>query len=250
MNFLQKTAKSARDFFARHGYVCDCCGKEVFDYPNHRLCEDCEEKLHRNNRLLCDKCGRQTLAQGICLSCKKKLPSFTKGISPFVYRGETAALVNRIKNGKRRLAYFFAEEMANTFKACVEKPLDEPFLVLPVPLTSQGKRLRGYNQAEELALLLCDILIKEGVAVEFDNDVLQKRRENTPQKQLSFTAREKNVEGAYHVHKRSVCKDRRVLLIDDIMTTGATGSECSARLLGAGAKEVIFLVGASLPERK
>jgi predicted amidophosphoribosyltransferase len=59
-----------------------------------------------------------------------------------------------------------------------------------------------------------------------------------------------NASGAYHVHKRAFCKGRTILLIDDIMTTGATGSECAKLLLGAGAKEVYFLVAAATPEKK
>ena len=83
-----------------------------------------------------------------------------------------------------------------------------------------------------------------------DETVLEKRRETSSQKHLTFVERQENLKGAFHVHKRSVCKGKNILLVDDVMTTGATGSETAALLLGAGAKRVIFLTGASLPERK
>ena len=67
---------------------------------------------------------------------------------------------------------------------------------------------------------------------------------------MNAKSRRENVAGAYHVHKRTVCRDRRILLIDDIITTGATTSECADRLFGAGAKEVYVLAIGALPERK
>ena len=68
--------------------------------------------MRLNDGRTCEKCGRKTLAEGICLSCKSRVPRFTKGFSPFVYRGESASLVNRIKNGNPTLALYFAEKMA------------------------------------------------------------------------------------------------------------------------------------------
>ena len=67
---------------------------------------------------------------------------------------------------------------------------------------------------------------------------------------LNFSGRLENASGAYHVHKRTACKNKTILLIDDIMTTGATGSECARVLFAAGAAEVVFLTAAALPERK
>ena len=89
----------------------------------------------------------------------------------------------------------------------------------------------------------------KGILVDLDLEILQKRREGAPQKRMDFHERKQNVAGAYHVHKRKECRDRVIVLIDDIMTTGATGSACAELLYGAGAKEVIFLVAAALPER-
>ena len=100
MGFLGDVARKIRVFSAKRGYVCDNCGGEVFSYPAERFCARCEEKLQRNNGRNCEKCGRKTAAEGVCLLCKDELPKFAKGISTFVYEGECASLINRFKNGK------------------------------------------------------------------------------------------------------------------------------------------------------
>ena len=250
MGILGKIAQKIRIFSANRGYVCDCCGGEIFDYPSQRFCAVCEEKMSLNNRFTCIKCGRKTVTEGVCLLCKDDLPKFSKGLSPFVYERNTAALINRVKNGKRRLAYYFAEKMAE--KLCAdygERMRDERFLITAVPMTKERERERGFNQATEMAEIIAQTLQKKGFAVDLDVEILEKRRENAPQKRMDFRARKENVAGAYHVHKRTICRERTMVLVDDIMTTGATGSECAARLYGADAKEVIFLVAAALPER-
>lgn len=250
MKILGKLAQKIRVFAAGRGYVCDCCGGEIFEYPSRRFCADCQEKMRLNNRFTCQKCGRKTMTQGVCLLCKEELPKFSKGISPFVYEKESAALINRVKNGKRRLAYYFAEAMADRLMAeYKERMAIERFLITAVPMTSAREKERGFNQSIELAEIIATTLEKKGVEADLDCEILQKRIDSTPQKRMDFRERRENVKGAYHVHKRKECHDRTIVLIDDIMTTGATGSECAARLLGAGAKEVIFLVAAALPER-
>lgn len=246
MKFFENVAQKMRAYTAKYGYACESCGEEIFTYPAVRFCLSCEEKLHDNDGLTCPKCGRMTVAQGVCLSCKSHPPQITRGFAPYVYRGETAALVNRIKNGRRRLVYAFAERMVETFAAHVSA--DAPLLVLPVPLTDARKKERGYNQAEDLAFAVLDELIKRGYEARVDTEVLEKTRETSQQKQLGQTGRAENVKGAYHVHKRKACQGKRVLLVDDIMTTGATGGECGRVLKGAGAREVFFLVVAALPE--
>ncbi len=269
MRFLARIADKIRKRAATRGFSCDCCGAEIFDYPKNRLCKECREKLSVCNReKSCQKCGRATIANGICLSCKRALPKFDKGISPFAYVGETAALVNRIKNGNRRLAYFFGEKMADIFMETNAEFLKndvgrvesneknapeggtEALLILPVPAHAAKVSERGYNQAADLAEIVCERLQRFGVAAEYDPEVLQKRKDTKMQKHLGFVNRAENVSGAYHVHKRAVCRDKTVVLIDDIMTTGATGSEIAERLLGAGAKKVFLLVAAALPEQK
>ncbi|MBQ7912510.1 MAG: ComF family protein [Clostridia bacterium] len=251
-NFWAKIEKGIRGFFSRHGYTCDGCEAEIFDYPHRRLCADCEQKMERTGENFCPKCGRKKVADGVCTDCKGNLPKFTRGFSPFVYREQVAAMVNRMKNGNPHLALYFGEQMAEYFaekylKNCADS---EELILVPVPLHKSKRIERGYNQSERLAESICERLQALGYSARVETDLLQKRKETAPQKQMTYRERMENVAGAYHVHKRKECKGKTILLIDDVLTTGATSSECAARLFGAGAKEVYFLVAAALLERR
>ena len=256
MKILQKIQQKLRRFSASRGFSCDGCGAELFDYPVHRLCARCEEKMRYNNGKTCEKCGRKTVADGVCLNCKSRLPRFDKGFSPFVYRGESAALINRLKNGRQTLAPYFAEHMAETLLgACedMERFFGEEggaLYVIPVPTTAERERERGFNQAEVLADALTVCLQAKGVRAELRTDIMEKHRETAQQKHKGYRERMENVAGAYRVTRRKECKGITALLVDDIMTTGATGSECASRLLSAGAERVFFLTATSLPELK
>lgn len=244
--FLEKLVRAS----GKHGYTCDGCGEELFDYPTRRLCDGCEKHIEYNDGKICPKCGRKSVSDGACMTCKSVLPSFTGAVSPFVYRGDTAALVNRIKNGDRRLAFYFAEQMTAAFLRRFPYLAKEELLLVPVPLTKKKRQERGYNQAETLALRVADCLKEKGIAVKIDVDVLQKKKDELQQKHLGVLERTQNAAGTYHLHKRKACQGQTILLIDDILTTGATGSACAKRMLSAGAKAVILLTVASLPERK
>ncbi|MBQ8685839.1 MAG: ComF family protein [Clostridia bacterium] len=244
MEVWTKIENKIRAIAKNRGYGCDACGAELFDYPRRRVCAACEKSLRKAERV-CDKCGRETVAGGVCLTCKSHIPLFTQGFSPFAYKGGTAALVNRVKNGDRRLAFFLGEEMAETLAKNLSA---REILLVPVPLTKARRRERGYNQAEELAFSVLDRLHALGYSATLLLTALEKRKDGKSQKHLGFLDRAKNVLDAFHLRERKSFKDKTVVLIDDIMTTGATGSECARLLRNAGAAEVYFLVAAALPE--
>ena len=150
-----------------------------------------------------------------------------------------------MKNGVPRLALYFGECMAEHFLSQTE---EQEFLVTSVPTTEKRFKERGYNQAEELAKSVACVLEKSGKSVTFDTEVLQRTRENSVQKKLGFSDRVKNIEGAFHLHKRKLVNDKTILLIDDIMTTGATGSACAELIINANAKAVYFLTAVATPE--
>lgn len=249
MKLWREILEKLKNRDSERGYACDACGVELFDYPKHRLCQDCEEKLLKTGEVYCEKCGRKTRAEGVCLTCKEHAPKFTQAFSPFVYFGTAAKLINRVKNGEPRLALYFGERMANDFLSRTKENESE-WLVVSVPTSPKRLQARGYNQAEELAKVVAQTLKSAGKSVQTDDDVLQRTREKSAQKKLGFADRKKNIEGAFHLHKRKLLRDKTVLLIDDIMTTGATGSECAELMLGAGAKAVYFLTAVATPELK
>ena len=236
---------------ANHGCSCDICGAEIFDYPQNRICDACEKTLSRAEKTVCEKCGRKVYTQGVCLNCKSELPQFTRGFAPFVYRAQVASLINRFKNGEADLGWFFGEELAEYFLSKNGENIgEESVLLVPVPVTKRARLKRGYNQAERLIESIENRFLQKGMKAESNFHILLKKRETASQKHMKEQERRKNVEDAYRAVDRKACKDRIVLLVDDIMTTGATASECASRLKRAGAKEVYFLSVAALPERR
>ena len=247
MKLWRKFIEKLKRLDGERGYACDSCGAELFDYPQQRLCKACAEKLLTTGESFCEKCGRVTRAAGVCLTCKSHAPKFTRAFSPFPYVGTAAKLVNRMKNGSPRLALYLGERMAEYF---LSKTEEKEFLITSVPTTEKRFKERGYNQAEELAKSVSAALERAGKSVALDREVLQKTRENSAQKQLGFSDRAKNIAGVFHLHKRKLVQNKTVLLIDDIMTTSATGSACAELILNAGAKAVYFLTAVATPELK
>ena len=253
--FLEKIKEKLRRADFDIGFTCDNCGRELFNYPLQRICDDCFSLMENNDGRVCPKCGRQTKAEGVCWTCKRMLPKFDRGYSPFVYRGETAAFVNKMKNGAPRLAYYFGERMAEYFldrydrkELFSEDKGELAFLVVPIPLSKSKERERGYNQAKLLAWTVKEFLQRKGYRATMNETLLIKRKEVKQQKHLHYKERFENAAISYSVAKRKDCKNAIILLVDDILTTGATSGECGRKLLSAGAYEVLFLCAAAKEE--
>ncbi len=115
-------------------------------------------------------------------------------------------------------------------------PWQRPSLLVPVPLHPKTQRLRGYNQAELLAKVVGQIL-----DIPVDGKVLIQTRPMKPQASLGEKERWENVKGAFEVAKPEAVKGQIVVVIDDVMTTGATLNECAKALKRVGARQVYCL---------
>lgn len=234
------------DFVAEDGYTCDLCGKEIFSYQDSRFCGDCQREFKPVGKLSCPVCGRKTIAFGVCLTCKQNRPIFDRGVTAYPFEGAAARAVNLLKNGKRYLCKQLAKALY--LRALETGALTgltpENTLVVCVPLGDKKLAQRGYNQAEALSKEFAVL-----ARLPMEKNALKKTREVAEQKHSDAAKRQENAFGAYRVSKRKAVRGKTVLLIDDIMTTGATGSACARALKMAGAKRVLFLTLAATNER-
>ncbi|MBI4464119.1 MAG: ComF family protein [Acidobacteria bacterium] len=147
------------------------------------------------------------------------------------YEGSLRALIQRLKyDGLRPLARPLGNCLANAFHRLTGDSWD---WVVPVPLHPKRKRQRGFNQAELLAARLSRLC-----RVPLGSRDCVRVRETRPQTGLRAAERRKNVAGAFHVPHPQRVRSRRLLLVDDVLTTGATANACARALLDAGAEGV------------
>lgn len=200
-------------------------------------CAFCHRLLARGERDLCDDCARKLLHMD---AQERTGEFFSTCVAALPYDEPVSGSIRRYKfSGRREYARVYAPILA----ACVQERLSGRFDVIAwTPVSARRKRSRGYDQAEELARETARVLGVEVV------DVLRKKRNNPAQSSLSAAARRANVLGVYAVRRAERISGRRVLLIDDVVTTGSTLAECSRVLRTAGAADVVCaaLAGAGM----
>jgi len=165
-------------------------------------------------------------------------------VSVFPYHSQGARILLNLKfHGGRKYAHSVGYAMADALSAAMEA--DEPLLFCCVPMTGAKVRARGFNQSALLAGAAARWLGLECAARRFEADfapgLLEKIRETGTQHGLPAAQREENVAGAYRAAEPDRVAGRRVVLCDDICTTGSTLRECARVLTDAGASEIICL---------
>ncbi|MDP2949964.1 MAG: ComF family protein [Chloroflexota bacterium] len=197
------------------------------------LCGGCRQELPCVLPPRCPVCWQSQPQGALCHRCREERPAFEEARSPYLYQGPARELVHALKyNFLSALAPPMARLMADHLG---EEGL-EADLVAPVPLYGRRQRVRGYNQS---ALLAREISHLAGLPLA--ERALARRRDTPPQaRSADAEARRRNVAEAFVAEPRRV-KDRRVLVIDDVMTTGATLDACARALRQAGAASVCAL---------
>lgn len=215
--------------------TCNVCLEDLTGETRYRLCAKCLEEMPYVGDRICLSCGMPMDDEAdYCLRCQNNERSFKLNRSPFEYDGHAKEMIYGLKfNGRKYLAFTLGAFMADTF---LSRKMDAEIAVF-VPMTRAEEKKRGFNQSELLAQEVAERLNLPLLPA------LIKKKSTSEQKALTARERAQNLEGAFECVYSQV-KGRKVLLIDDIFTTGATSNECAKTLLKAGAKEVCVLTAA------
>jgi len=176
----------------------------------------------------------------LCARCRDHPLAFEKACAPLVYAGVVREAIHGFKyHGHHRVGRWLAARMAQTAQR--ELPLAQIDLILPVPMYWLKQRLKGVNPAAFLAQAASQLL-----QIPYVGGALRRIRWTPTQTRFTRRQRLHNVHGAFRARRRQIA-DRRVLLVDDVLTTGATAHTCAVALQEAGIKTVFVLTAARAP---
>lgn len=198
-------------------WTCVACQGEICNSPNQYLCTDCFERLLFNTE-------------------KQKGKH-----APFLYEEPIRSMLLQLKyNDNGFVAHAVAPYLAAVF---IKDIRSKNCVIIPVPLCKSRRRERGYNQAELLARALSAYIDKQVLT-----NILVRVKKTIPQKKMTPTERAENMKDAFAVQNAELIKNKNILLVDDVFTTGATTQECSKVLKKAGAKSISILTVARVTE--
>ncbi|MBI5100560.1 MAG: ComF family protein [Nitrospirae bacterium] len=209
---------------------CPSCEGPSDSFVYAPFCTGCWSGLRKYSGAACRLCATPFTSgySGLCGGCIEDPPAYSGAAYFGLYEGVLAAAIHAFKfQGTRRLGRPLGRLMAGA-------DLNDIDAVIAVPLSVRGIRDRGFNQSLLLAKAVSD---EAGITLLLDG--LYKASETPPQLGLSKEKRKQNLKGAFK--SSSVVSGLRLLLVDDVMTTGATVAECARELIGAGAEEVRVL---------
>ncbi len=216
---------------------CPCCAQALERPSRGPLCDSCWARLAPAPALRC-RCGRRLRTGVSCGRCRRGIEPVAAGLSLGPYEGPLKAALHELKyRGRRRVARRLAQALLDAPGA--RAWFEGGAVLVPVPLHPRRERERGFNQAEEIAAQ-----VAAATGLRQEPRALVRRVDTPTQTGLSARERRRNVAAAFAVRRRAHIAGRTVVLVDDVMTTGATARACARALLSAGASEVRLLVAA------
>jgi ComF family protein len=210
--------------------ACHLCGATAED---EELCHACADNI-RSSLLACPLCALPNTDASVCSSCSQQSPVWHRALSFFVYDSSVKELMHQWKYQQRSsagrvLTNRLAQGLAH---AC----LPEVDAILSIPMHRKKLAKRGFNTAYELARV-----VAKHQSVPLLNNALIRLYETPAQAGLNKQGRQQNIKGAFQVNRERISGYTRVLLVDDVLTTGATLSVCTELLQASGIQEISIL---------
>lgn len=237
MHLWRELCWGLRELLYPHEGRCPLClGRVASDGP---ICPACKTQLFawQYRYAPCTVCGRLLPRPGLCRDCRRERPPFLWARAAGPYEGALRWAIHRFKYAGRR---YLARPLGHLLNEALEDAATvfhtelPPFdFIVPVPLHPRRQKQRSFNQA---ALLAAELAALRGLSLA--DSMVIRTRQTLPQVGLRRPERLANLTGAFAAVPGVTLENRRVLLVDDILTTGATLSACSEALLAAGASAV------------
>ncbi|MBI5144579.1 MAG: ComF family protein [Candidatus Omnitrophica bacterium] len=222
--------------------VCLICQKKLKNTSSidNLVCLECWQKIKRNLPPFCFRCGRhlekKDFRKNICSACIRQALHFDRAFSPCVYDGVIKELIQAFKyQGKDYLGVSLSKLMTEFIRE-YNLPMEYIDLIIPVPLHKTRLREREFNQAEVLSNCIAQEFNKQ-----ISTENLMRHKHTRTQTELAPQERLSNVRESFRVEKNEEIKGKNILLVDDVLTTGATASWASAALKDCGANIVFVL---------
>lgn len=226
---------------------CRLCGNPLVNLSRLPVCVECLHAMPPLSGGLCSICGERLVgprflldgeADLCCDLCRRAQPPYSKAVAYGSYEGGLRELIHLLKYERvRPAANVLGRMLAEAIAELSPQLEDAKAIVVPVPLHSSKLRQRGFNQSELIARAAVKI-ISSRMQLQLSSGVLERCRETQSQIGLSRHQRRENMRGAFAVTGKQQISGQTVLLVDDVMTTGTTVSECARVLLRAGASNV------------
>lgn len=236
--FVEKNTKTIIELvYPRHCPICD----SVLAFNGGYVCRTCYKKIDFIKEPRCKKCGKQLedMAKEYCYDCKNKRHLFETGVALVSHRGSIRNSIYGIKyDNKRENVDFFVEEIVKRYQE--EIRYWEADVIIAVPLHRRKLINRGFNQAEVIAKRL-----SKKTGIPYEKNLLVRVKYTRPQKELNDIGRKKNLLNAFEINKKNKkhFKEmfKKIIIVDDIYTTGSTIDACADTLISCGAEKVYFI---------
>jgi len=221
-------------------YACLCCGREAIFSNDYHICDECMQKINFTKDKFCLRCGEIISGDyNFCITCKSKSYHFDFARSVFAYDKISAPIILRFKfQGNKDYSKYLGKLLADFFSSSDLIASVATF----VPTSKERLKERGFDQSKELCKEFCFLTGLHFV------DCLERKKDLPKQSTLNADQRRINIKDAFKVNEKQLIKGKEVLLIDDVLTTGATANECAKELIKAGAVNVCVLTVAKTPE--